>query len=119
MDGLPPVTADLIRAARVLLKLEEDELARRADLSVEDLRRVEEGSYSSFSTVLAIREALQQAGIEFLPDGVRKITPAPAPAERLARINQIVEEFSRLPVLDPRSGDEIIADLYDENGLPK
>jgi antitoxin VapB len=35
---------------------------------------------------------------------------------RRAAINAIVERFSRLPVLDDRSEDEILG--YDEHGLP-
>ena len=35
--------------------------------------------------------------------------------KRLARIRDIAEHFASLPVLDPRSPDEIVG--YDENGL--
>jgi len=35
-------------------------------------------------------------------------------ADRLAR--ELAEDFRRLPVLDPRSADEILG--YDEHGLP-
>ena len=38
-------------------------------------------------------------------------------ARKRARIDAIVERFSKLPVLDDRSPDEIIG--YDENGLPR
>jgi antitoxin VapB len=37
-------------------------------------------------------------------------------ARRRKAINDIVEEFAQLPVLDDRSADEILG--YDENGLP-
>jgi antitoxin VapB len=42
-----------------------------------------------------------------------------AEVRRLRRrrsIDDLVERFQKLPVLDPRSADEIIG--YDENGLP-
>ncbi len=39
--------------------------------------------------------------------------------ERLARVRAIQERIAALPVLDPRSGQEIMDDFYDENGLPK
>jgi antitoxin VapB len=35
---------------------------------------------------------------------------------RRRSIDDLVERFQKLPVLDPRSADEIIG--YDENGLP-
>lgn len=43
----------------------------------------------------------------------RRARPSRGVAERLMAI---AEEFSRLPVLDPRDPDDM---LYDEDGLPK
>jgi antitoxin VapB len=37
-------------------------------------------------------------------------------AERERRVREILAEIDKLPVLDPRSPDEM---LYDEDGLPK
>ncbi|MDX2178398.1 MAG: type II toxin-antitoxin system VapB family antitoxin [Bryobacteraceae bacterium] len=37
-------------------------------------------------------------------------------AERLARIDEIVDRFNRLPIVGPLITDD---DLYDEDGLPK
>jgi antitoxin VapB len=39
--------------------------------------------------------------------------------ERLQSIREIQKRFAELPVLDNRSMDEIMEDMYDENGLPK
>lgn len=48
----------------------------------------------------------------------RNATPEKADlAARTARVLAIVEEIRKLPVLDPRSPDEIIG--YDEDGLPR
>lgn len=38
------------------------------------------------------------------------------PASLMDEIDEIVRHFDALPVLDPRSADEILG--YDENGLP-
>lgn len=35
------------------------------------------------------------------------------------RVRRILEEMHAQPVADPRSAEEILADLYDERGLPK
>jgi hypothetical protein len=39
--------------------------------------------------------------------------------ERFRRLRAILEEFDRAPVLDPRSSQELMDDLYDQDGLPK
>jgi antitoxin VapB len=40
----------------------------------------------------------------------------PTPSEKRAAIERAIAEFKALPVLDPRTPDEILG--YDENGLP-
>lgn len=40
-------------------------------------------------------------------------------AQRRAAIEELVAEIKKRPVLDSRSSQEIMDDLYDENGLPK
>ncbi|HYD43700.1 MAG TPA: type II toxin-antitoxin system VapB family antitoxin [Phenylobacterium sp.] len=40
-------------------------------------------------------------------------------AARMQRLRAILEEFDKAPVLDPRSSQELMDDLYDEHGLPK
>lgn len=39
-------------------------------------------------------------------------------AERARRLDEIIEEFQHLPVVGP-SYEEIMADMYDERGLPR
>ena len=62
-----------VRAARALLKLEQTELAQAAGVSTATLRKIENSDGEAdvrLSTLRAIRNALEQAGIEFL-DGDR------------------------------------------------
>lgn len=40
-------------------------------------------------------------------------------AARMRRLRAILAEFDKAPVLDPRSSQELMDDLYDEDGLPK
>jgi antitoxin VapB len=37
----------------------------------------------------------------------------------VGRVRRILAEMHAQPVVDSRSGEEILADLYDEHGLPK
>ena len=57
-----------IRAARALLGWSQDQLARRAEVGLATLRRIEQTEgivKGNFSTVLKIQKALEQAGIDF------------------------------------------------------
>src|SRR5882757_5188576 len=68
------VTAEQIRAARALLRMEQDELARRAGISVTTIRRLEapHGEEAvAQNTAAEVQMALQEAGVEFIFDGVR------------------------------------------------
>jgi len=113
------VTSDQIRAARALLRLEQAELARRAHVSVVTIRRLEMPAGMARITAMTfdgVRRALEQAGAEFIPDGVRRRRPSRPAAAAL---------FEELRALSLRSaerlrGQEILsdADLYDEDGLP-
>ena len=69
------ITPEQIRAARALLRLEQAELADRAHVSVVTIRRLEGGQGNERvapGTVAGVREALEQAGAEFIPGGVRR-----------------------------------------------
>jgi predicted transcriptional regulator len=69
------VTPDQLRAARALLHLEQAELARRAHVSVATIRRIEAvdgASRVAAVTWETIRRALEIAGAEFIPFGVRR-----------------------------------------------
>ena len=112
-------TSAQIRAARAMLHLEQAELALRAHVSVMTIRRLEAPggrSRVSQATVDGIRAALEAAGAEFIPGGVR-VRPADRPdsGARFERLRAIsLRSAALLQEADP-PGD---AALYDENGLP-
>jgi transcriptional regulator with XRE-family HTH domain len=112
------ITPEQIRAARALLRLEQAELAERAHISVATIRRLEGGQGGERvapGTAAEVRKVLEEAGAEFIPDGVRRrITRPDARAlyEDLRAIS--LRSAARL------RGRALLtdADLYDENGLP-
>ncbi|WP_376772146.1 helix-turn-helix domain-containing protein [Phyllobacterium trifolii] len=58
----------LLRAARVLAGLSQEEMAQRAGIGRHTLMRLENGDATvGFATVKRIHEILEKAGIEFLP----------------------------------------------------
>ncbi|HTV79110.1 MAG TPA: hypothetical protein VMF03_12680 [Steroidobacteraceae bacterium] len=113
------ITPEQIRAARALLRLEQAELADRAHVSVVTIRRLEGGRGServALSTVAGVRAALEQAGVEFVADGVRRRAVVRPDARIL---------YDDLRAISLRSAARLQgralptdADLYDENGLP-
>ncbi len=113
------VTPDQIRAARALLQLDQAEVARRAHVSVVTIRRLEATQGSTRvagNTLNEVRQVLEHAGAEFIPDGVRRRPSARPNAAAL---------FEELRAISLRSvkrlqGREVLteADLYDEDGLP-
>jgi predicted transcriptional regulator len=112
------ITPAQIRAARALLRLEQDELARRANVSVMTVRRLEapDGlSKVALSTVDEVQRALEAAGAEFIERGVRRRQRTPEEVE--ARVQAILaiaaESAAYQAKLPPFTED----DLYDENGL--
>jgi ribosome-binding protein aMBF1 (putative translation factor) len=65
-----------IRAARALLGWSQDRLAKKADIGLATLRRIEqkEGiAKGNFSTIIKIQKALEQAGIQFTEDDTGEI----------------------------------------------
>jgi transcriptional regulator with XRE-family HTH domain len=113
------ITPGQIRAARALLRLEQAELAERAKVSVVTIRRVEAErglERVAPATFASVRSVLEQAGAEFIPEGVRR-RPVNRPDARA--------RYDELRAISLRSADRIQgrtlltdADLYDQNGLP-
>jgi predicted transcriptional regulator len=63
------ITAAQIRAARALLGWTQDQLADRAIVSKSAVARLERGEVDSrTSTLKAVQDALEAAGVEFLAD---------------------------------------------------
>jgi transcriptional regulator with XRE-family HTH domain len=88
------ITPDQTRAARALLRMDQEELARRASVSAVTVRRLEADGLSRVGagTIDEVQRALEAAGAEFVERGA-------------------AAEFKDAP---PFTED----DLYDENGLP-
>jgi|AGTN01.3.fsa_nt_gi Predicted transcriptional regulator with C-terminal CBS domains len=73
-----------IRAARALLGWSQQDLADKAILSLNAVKRLEAGRGDPrLSTVMAVKRALENGGIEFLPaagekgEGLRLSVPGP------------------------------------------
>jgi transcriptional regulator with XRE-family HTH domain len=113
------ITPEQIRAARALLRIEQDELAKRAQVSVVTIRRLETVNglaQVAPATLDGVRHVLEDAGAEFIEGGVRRRQRSPEEAETLYRdIMAIIAESAA-----KQAGREQMAedDLYDENGLP-
>ena len=115
------ITAEQIRAARALLRLDQSGLAQRAGISVATLRRIERGAQKARfagQTVMSIQHALEAAGAEFIDNGVRcKRRRTPEEKEKMVRdILAIAHQSAKFIAENPGSFSE--DDLYDENGLP-
>ncbi|WP_446719484.1 helix-turn-helix domain-containing protein [Inquilinus sp. OTU3971] len=62
------MTPEQCRMARAALNLGVREVAKLASVSTNTITRLERGEQLKGSTVQAIRAALEEAGIEFIPD---------------------------------------------------
>jgi transcriptional regulator with XRE-family HTH domain len=112
------ITAEQIKAARALLRLEQEELARRAGVSISTIRRLEAPSGAELvagDTAAAVVRSLQEAGVEFVHQGV-VLTPKPQDEGLLSRLRAIAERAARESGGRDWLGD---ADLYGDDGLPK
>jgi transcriptional regulator with XRE-family HTH domain len=114
------IDPDQIRAARALLHLEQQDVAKKARVSVATIRRVEasEGiARVSPRIVDSIRRALEDSGAEFIENGVRRRGfRTPEEKETLRRdIAAIADRVRRLSSENPSFSEN---DLYDELGLP-
>ena len=116
------IQAEQIRAARALLRLDQDELARRAKASVMTIRRLESlmgVTQVSSTTVDRVRQALEDAGAEFIEHGVRRRRVPAADPDALSTRLQAISQRSAREVAERPPGDVLTeSDLYDEDGLP-
>lgn len=62
-------------------------------------------------------ESLTEAVTKALRERLLRETGRREPRDVIALIHEIQDEIAKLPVLDPRSPDEILG--YDEHGLPR
>jgi transcriptional regulator with XRE-family HTH domain len=114
------VKPEQIRAARALLRIEQQDLARRSSISVITLRRLEAGNSSSGvseSVVERVQQALERAGVEFIEGGVRRrrARDRDAADRRFEAIMAIARRAAALPAENAEFSE---ADLYDDTGLP-
>jgi transcriptional regulator with XRE-family HTH domain len=113
------ITPEQIRAARALLRLDQSALAARARVSVLTIRRIESGSESGRvapATVAGVVSALEKAGAEFIPDGVRRCRVAQPDASALYEDLRLISLRSAARLEGRRLLSD--ADLYDKDGLP-
>jgi transcriptional regulator with XRE-family HTH domain len=114
------IKPEQIKAARALLRLEQQELSRRAHVSVATVRRVEAESGVAgvaAETITRIQRALEDAGAEFVPDGVRR-RRSRTPEEKEALFREIMAIADRVAALHRENPGFSEEDLYDESGLP-
>ena len=94
------LTPEQIRAARALLRMDQEELARRANVSVVTVRRLEapDGlSKVTLGTFDEIQRALEAAGAEFVDRGVRRRAWTPEEiGRRRRRIFEIADRSAAL-----------------------
>jgi transcriptional regulator with XRE-family HTH domain len=115
------VTADQIRAARALLRLDQSDLAQRAGVSLTTVRRVERGAEKariSTRAVASIQTALEAAGAEFIDNGVKcKRRRTREDQERMRRdLIEIAHRSAKFAAENPGGFSE--DELFDEFGLP-
>jgi transcriptional regulator with XRE-family HTH domain len=71
------LTPEMCRAARALLDWKQHQLASAAGLSVDLVRRFEGGGVVRLPSVEAMLQALQDAGLEFIPAGGKSLKGGP------------------------------------------
>jgi transcriptional regulator with XRE-family HTH domain len=114
------IKGEQIRAARALVRLEQRDLAQRAHVSVATVRRLEADNGTARvapDTLKRVERALEAAGAEFIPDGVRR-RRSRTPEEKEALLRDIMAIAHRTAKLAAENPGFTEDDLYDENGLP-
>ena len=112
------ITAAQCRAARGLIAWSQQDLAQRAGIGTVAVHQLENGTSSPRRATLdVVRRAFEAAGVEFIPDGVRRRhLRTPEEKEALRRdIMAIAHRVAALSAENPGFSEE---DLYDESGLP-
>jgi len=86
------ITASQVRAARVLVGLDQRDLAEMADLGIATVKRLETAKEprGAVKTMLKVQAALEKAGIEFIPAGEGK-----GPGVRLSQEQQTAPDRRR------------------------
>ena len=83
---MPPISPTQLRAARMLLEIEQTELARLSKVSIATVKRFEtEARGVGEALVAAMQKAAEDAGIVFIPDGAQLDGKTIGPGAALAR----------------------------------
>ena len=87
------MTAEQLRAARAMLKISQEELARLSDVSLDTIKRLERmrGTLVALTTTIsALRDALEAEGVVFLDEGREaggvRLRRRPAPNIRQSKL---------------------------------
>lgn len=64
----PPLTADQCKMARAALDWSAKDLAAKAGIHFNTIGRIEKGENVPRGTLLVVREALETAGLQFIPE---------------------------------------------------
>jgi len=125
------LTADQLRAARAMLRMDQSALAAASGVSVETIKRLErmEGllSETRVATVNAIQAALTKAGVEFIAEngggpGVRIRKSAKGAEEISRQIDALEDKISSMPAPtepSPEAGMNIMRKAVAKNDLAK
>jgi transcriptional regulator with XRE-family HTH domain len=112
------VTPEQVRAARALMRMDQVELARRVRVSVVTIGRleaVEGGARPGEGGLEGVRHALEQAGVEFIADGVQRRHDPGDDAGLYDDLRAISLRSAANIAAHERMSD---AELYDDDGLP-
>jgi transcriptional regulator with XRE-family HTH domain len=112
------ISAEQIKAARALLRMEQDELARLSGVSITTIRRLEAASGERLvaeMTTSTVRKALEEAGVEFIHQGVSLKASRAEGEALLGRLKAIARRAAAEPAVKDWLTD---ADLYGDDGLP-
>jgi transcriptional regulator with XRE-family HTH domain len=112
-------SAEQVKAARALLRMEQVDLARRSGVSVSTIRRLEAAQGAGQvapATVDAVVKTLQEAGVEFIHQGVSLKAAADGGEALFGRLRAIAERAAAQRSCEGWLTD---ADLYGDDGLPK
>jgi transcriptional regulator with XRE-family HTH domain len=125
------LTADQLRAARAMLRMDQSALAVASGVSVETIKRLEgmkgELSETRVATINAIQAALEKAGVTFIAEngggpGVRLKKIAKGVEEISQEIDALEDKISSMPArteLSPEAGMNIMRKAVAKNDLAK
>ena len=125
------MTAEQLRAARAMLRMDQSALAAASGVSVETIKRLEvmkgQLSETRVATINAIRAALEKAGVEFIAEngggaGVRLKKTAKGVKEISQEIDTLEDKISSMPAPtepSPEAGMNIMRKAVAKNDLAK